>query len=336
MPPDEKKQVIEKVFENIDDDVNYNVALFLAYRMNIEYEIIPLVKKLGEPLLSEYADFKYDNIRKLLEDWRGNIDKRIEKIYSVPQNEEIPRMRKKKMEELEEQEAENEEVERNVDRDEEIRATNRDVLKVGRFVDFMGNILKNYSGKMENTPREEGIDFIFNAALRIIGSLCNYSMYLVDNLIQLVDAKIKEGDETDIAFKSHFAEIIKASFAKSLFSFIEANLMAVAGSMESDILKENISAYCNTHTSEFTKMAKIEYLIRISATRLPVSEINNLFKGREPLSDISQRILKDNIYRYLTNYQYETQDRQAVCSILEFSSSAVLLEEKKQTALSGR
>lgn len=57
---------------------------------------------------------------------------------------------------------------------------------------------------------------------------------------------------------------------------------------------------------------------------------------REPLSDISQRILKDNIYRYLTNYQYETQDRQAVCSILKFSSSAVLLEEKKQTALSGR
>lgn len=74
--PEEKNQVIKNVFENIDDDVNYNIALFLAYKMNIEYQIIPLVKEFGEPLLKQYQDFKYDNIRKLIEEWGGDIEKK--------------------------------------------------------------------------------------------------------------------------------------------------------------------------------------------------------------------------------------------------------------------
>ena len=45
LPPSEKDQVIKNVFENINDDVNYNIALFLAYKMNIEYQIIPLESK---------------------------------------------------------------------------------------------------------------------------------------------------------------------------------------------------------------------------------------------------------------------------------------------------
>lgn len=328
LPPDEKEQIISKVFENIDDNTNYNVALFLAYKLNIEYQIIPLVKKYGEPLLSMYRDFKYDNIRKLIEEWGGDIEKKVERMYNVPQNEEIPIIREKEMEKLEEME-EGEDS----STDAEVRRTNTDVLKMGRYIDFMGNILKNYSGKMENEPREEGIDFIFKSVSKVIGSLCNFSMYMVDKLIQLMEEKIKDGDEEDIELKCQFTEAIKGAFAQILFAFIEANLMGLTGSIDSDTLKENIASYCSTHDSEFVKMARLEYLIRISSVKLPVNEINVLFKGKECLSEISQNILKDNIFRYLTSYQYDVHDRQAVCSILGFSSKEIFIQEKKLAVL---
>lgn len=214
------------------------------------------------------------------------------------------------------------------------KKTNSDVLKMGRYIDFMGNILKNYSGKMENETREEAIDFIFKSVSRVIGSLCNFSMYIVDKIIQMIEGKIKEGDEEEIKLKSEYVETIKTSLAEVLYTFIEANLMAVASSLESDILRENIASYCEMHSSEFVKMARLEYLIRISSTRLPVDEINRLFKGKECLSEISQGILKDNIYRYLSNFQYDVKDRQMVCSCLGFDSKNLLIQEQKIAALS--
>lgn len=334
LSPTEKDKVIKNVFENINDDVNYNIALFLAYKMNIEYEIIPLVKEFGEPLLKEYEDFKYDNIRKLIEDWGGDIEKKVERIYNVPQNEEIPIIRDQKMKELEEQDAKRDIDQENDKTDEEVRKTNTDVLKIGRYIDFVGNILKNYSGKMENAPREEGIDFIFRSASKVIGSLCNFSMHIVNKLIKMIEEKIKEGDEEDIKFKSEFTETIKASFAHILFTFIEANLTGVAGSLDSDILKENIASYCELNNSEFVKMARLEYLIRISSIKLPIDEINMLFKGKECLSEISQNILKDNIYKYLVSFQYDVKDRQKVCETLRFNSKDLLIQEQKMAALS--
>lgn len=329
LPPDQKGQVIGNVFQNMDDNVNYNVALFLAYKLNIEYQIIPLVKEYGEPLLHQYCDFQYDNIKKLIEEWGGDIEKKVDRIYNVPQNEEIPQLRKRKLEKLEEIEECNEDTVT----DAEVRRTNSDVLKMSRYIDFMGNILKNYSGKMENESREEGIDFIFKSVSKIIGSLCNFSMYMVDNIIQMVEEKIQEGDEEDIEFKSQFTAAIKGAFAQILFTFIEAHLMGLAGSIDSDTLKENIASYCSTHDSEFTKMVRIEYLIRISSIKLPVNEINALFTGKGCLSEISKNILKDNIYRYLTSYQYDVHDRQAVCSVLGFKSKDLLIQERKLAVL---
>ena len=76
-------------------------------------------------------------------------------------------------------------------------------------------------------------------------------------------------------------------------------------------------------------MTRVEYLIRIAATHLPVSDIKDLYSGKNCLEDISQNIFKNNIYRYLSNYQFDNKDRQAVCSLLEFSIKDILLDEQK-------
>lgn len=149
----------------------------------------------------------------------------------------------------------------------------------------------------------------------------------------MMEEKIKEGDEKEFKLKSKYTEVIKATFVEILFTFIEANLTGVASSLDSDILKENIASYCEKYNSEFVKMARVEYLIRVSSTKLPVNDIIALFKGKERLSEISQRILKDNIYRYLTSYQYDVKDRQMVCSHLGFNTKNLLIQEQKLDTL---
>lgn len=85
--------------------------------------------------------------------------------------------------------------------------------------------------------------------------------------------------------------------------------------------------------TEFVKMTRLEYLLRIANTRLPVSEINELFKGKDCLAEVSQSILKYNISRYLSSYQFDDNDRRKVCTILKFKIKDVLIEEQRMITL---
>ncbi len=53
----------------------------------------------------------------------------------------------------------------------------------------MGDMLKNYAGEMENQLREETINLMFRVVLKIVGSFCKKSVYLVDRLIGMVEEK---------------------------------------------------------------------------------------------------------------------------------------------------
>ena len=81
-------------------------------------------------------------------------------------------------------------------------------------------------------------------------------------------------------------------------------------------------------------MARLEYLIRISLEKLPVDEIDKLFKGKDCLSQISKIIMKDNIYKYLSTFKYDVRDRQRVCSTLSFKSKDLFIQEQKSAMLS--
>ena len=114
------------------------------------------------------------------------------------------------------------------------------------------------------------------------------------------------------------------------------NITYLANSLASDVIKENINTYSNVMNTEFVKMTRLEYLLRTANTRLPISEIHELFKGKNCLDDISQNILKNNIYRYLSSYQFDDNDRRKVCSILEFNIKDILIEEQRLITLKNK
>ena len=338
LPYDKKNVTIKNVFANIDKDINYNIALFLAYNLNKEFEVLPMIKELESELLADFKDFKYEDLKPLIEEWGGNIEKQVERIYTIPENENIPIIREKEFEKQEELEQEKEEAETTskIPSDEDVIRLNEDVAKLSRIVDFMGDMLKNYAGEMENQLREEAIDVMFRAVLKIVGSFCEMFVYLVDKLINMVEEKIKEGTEDEIHAKSDFIEVIKYLFSQVWFQFISLNITYLANRLASDVIKENINTYSNRINSEFVKMTRLEYLLRIANTRLPVSEISELFKGRECLADISQNILKSNISRYLSSYQFDDNDRRKVCTLLKFNIKDVLIDEQKLIVLKSK
>ena len=43
--PEERHNTINNIFKNLYTSVNYNIALFLAYKLNFEYDILPLLKR---------------------------------------------------------------------------------------------------------------------------------------------------------------------------------------------------------------------------------------------------------------------------------------------------
>ena len=340
----QKEAVTKEIFSSLDRDLNYNVALFLTYSMSIEHDVIPIVKELEEGLLEEYKDFKYEDIKELIKKWGNDIEKRIEKKFTVPENENIPTLQKQRMQKEEEAESESleeekkdpeeiEEEESKVPTEEEVREISENVNKIGRLVDFMGNVLRNYSGGMEDVPREEMIDLMFKSVVKIIGSFCSVPMFVVEKLIEMLEKKIEEGDEESIEIKKDFVDLIKYTFAEIWTQFVSANIMALSGSLECDSLKENMDNYCANNNTDFVKMTRVEFLIRIASTRLPVTEIDKLFNGKHSIDNASQNLMKNNIYRYLSNYQYNNDDRRAVCSLLGFNIKDVLVEEQKRIAM---
>ena len=64
LPPDMKMQK-QKIFEDLSKELNFNIALFLAYDMSAEYEILPLIQAVCKELLVEYQNFEYDINQKI-------------------------------------------------------------------------------------------------------------------------------------------------------------------------------------------------------------------------------------------------------------------------------
>ena len=81
-------------------------------------------------------------------------------------------------------------------------------------------------------------------------------------------------------------------------------------------------------------MTSIDYLIRTQNGHLPVKDIEECTKGKNKLDTFSLSILSQNIATYLKNYQYNINDKKAVCSLLKFNIKDIFIDEQKNKSIS--
>lgn len=335
LPQDEKEAFIKDIISDLSLDLNYNIALFMAFRMNTEYSILPAIKGQSEQLLKEFKDFKYEDQKELLSKVNANVMDKVNLIYQIPENEVIPEIQKKRrihQDDLDQIEFEGKEA---LKETEERAKRNFDVIfknfaKLLRLIQFSGDVLKNYSTKIKNDPRHEMIEIMGASNLKLIGFLCDMVSIETDKIIELVETRAKMEAEDGQLNKQALIQLISDYIGILWTQFIEINVDNLAICLDCDLLKDDVLQYKTKMDSNFFDMVYIEYLLEISDGRLPVTEIKNSITGKKKMDSFSRKILEHIIAGYLMNNQYDQNDKASVCEMLHFDYKKMYIEEKKR------
>ena len=151
--------------------------------------------------------------------------------------------------------------------------------------------------------------------------------------ISLKKEKAKE-DQEEIAAKSQFKMKINEFLSQFWGAFVGATVCNLGYSLQSDRIVDEIIDVRTEKNCTFFRMASIDYLIRTQNGHLPVKDIEECIKGKNKLDTFSRSILSQNVAVYLRNYQYDVNDKKAVCSLLNFNIKDIFIDEQKNKLIS--
>ena len=332
--PTEKSIKVKEIFSDLSKELNFNLALFLAYDMNVQYEILPQIKDVCKSLLVEYKDFNYSKQRELLDKLEYNINQKVDKIFNIPKNADIPRLQIAKALKQDELESELDNVsdkEKDQYSDDELEKISIEFTKTIRTIEFLGDILKNYSSSIKRIPRIEIIELMYEASMKLMGALYYSLEGMADTIIEIVDEKAKEDDE-EIAAKSQFKQKIQEFLSQFWSAFVSVNVSNLGYSLQSDRIVDEVLDVKSRKQCTFFRLVCIDYLIRTQNGHLPVKEIEECLRGKNKIDIFSKNILSNNVASFLKNYQFNIGEKKAVCSLLEFNIKDILLDEQKNKA----
>ena len=98
LSPEEKTIKIHEILSDLSNEINYNIALFMAYSMNTEHVILPIVREIEKELLKGFDGTKYEECCKLIGNVNDSILQRINEIYEIPEHIEIPELQERLIE----------------------------------------------------------------------------------------------------------------------------------------------------------------------------------------------------------------------------------------------
>lgn len=344
MSPDEKDKKIFEIMSDLSNETNYNIALFIAYSVNTEYEVLPKIQDIESRLLPDFEKFRYEDQQRLLEKINDSILKKVDAIYKIPDNSQISKIQEEKslrqdeydeiISEMEQSDDANTEQIDNTDTEiESLNIVSTDFSKLLRLIEFQGDILKNYASKIKNTPRKQIIENMGASNLKLMGFLCDWMSMEIDKIIKIVERKAKEENKDKSPEKEFLIYLIKDFIGFMWSDFVELNVNNLAYCWDCDALENDISEYKEKMQSAFFDMVNIEYKMKISDDKLPVSDIERCLSGKRKLGSFSKKIMKKIVASYLSTYQYDSTDKERVCSLLGYDYKKLYIKEQKEKML---
>lgn len=317
--PKEKEKIIEDLLTDLTKELNYNIVLFLAFGSNIEFDILPKIYHAAENVLPEYKNFKYEEQYKMVKNLEKNLETKVDHIFEIPQNKDISEIQKRNayISDMIEEQIEKDESD---DVIEQMDKMTLDLIQLMRLNELLGDIIRNYAGKLRKIPRKQIIDTMNNTVMKSMGKMVESMEFITGKIMKLTEDEQKENNNDDLLLKSDFLIEIKNVLYQLWKGFITSNIILLAERLGSDRIKKEISEYMDAADSEFWRMVNVTYLINIqNGGILPVKEIDSCIHGNHSLTDFSQQILKTIVARSLCSYQFEVGSKQAVCDLLEFN-----------------
>lgn len=329
--PEEKANIIEDLLNDVSKETNYNIALFLAFGANVEYDILPKIIKATEKILPECKEFKYEDQYEMVKELEKDIEIKVDNIFAVPQNKNISEIQKRNAiisDMIEEQ------IEKDESNDvvEEMDKMTLELIQLMRLMELLGDIIKNYAGKLKRNPRMTIIDEMYKAVMKTMGKMATSMEFVIGKIMKMAEEKQKD-DENEYLIKSEFIIELKNLFYQLWRSFVTANVRILANRLECDRITKEVMDYNDEIDSEFFKMVTIEFLISTQNGNLPIKEISACFEGKKALGKFSQYIMKEIIARDLCSYQFEPNSKQSVCDLLGFNIKDFRIETQKNLML---
>lgn len=100
----------------------------------------------------------------------------MEQIFNIPKNVNIPKIQEETA--LKQYEVEMDEVNQQSEKDEEMLEKEAELDKMSleftktiRIIEFLGDILKNYSSSIKRKPRIEIINLMYDSSMKLMGAL---------------------------------------------------------------------------------------------------------------------------------------------------------------------
>lgn len=336
LPPNQKSEIIKTIFSDLSKEINFNIALFLAYDMNIEFEVLPQIQKISKEILSKYENFEYNQQSNLIKEIQYDVDRKVDEILDIPKNIDIPKIQEKKallqdvIEVTEEDGLEDFNEDKNID--EALEEIFIEVNKISKIIEFSGDILKNYSSSIRRLPRIEIIKLMYKSSLKLIGAFYYLVKEMLDPIIEMLDERVKESKE-EIALKSELKKEVNEFLNRFWSAFLGLTVTNWGYYLQSGRIINEILDIRSNLGCTFFKLTSIDYLIRTQNGRLPIKEIQECIQGQNKLDTFSLNILKQNVALFLKNYQYNEKDKQKICSLLHFNIKDVFIEEQKSNSL---
>lgn len=329
--PRDRDKIIENLLSDVSKEVNYNILLFLAFGANVEYEILPKIIEASEKILPECKDFKYEQQYEMVKELEKDIETKVDDIFAVPKNKNISEIQERNaiIADMIEEQIEKDES-NNVA--EEMDKMTLELIQLMRLTELLGDIIKNYAGKLKRKPRMIIIDEMHKAVMKTMGKMVTSMEFIIGKIMKLIEEKQKEGDN-EYLIKSDFIVELKNLFYQLWKTFVIGNVRILANRLECDRITKEILEFNDELDSEFFRMVSIEFLINTQNGNLPVKEIDSCFRGKRTLGKFSQYVMKEIIARDLCSYQFEPNSKQAVCDLLGFNIKDFRIEMQKNLNL---
>ena len=138
---------------------------------------------------------------------------------NIPKIQEEKALKQYEVEELDDTKMQSGKDEEMLEKETELDKMTLEFTKTIRIIEFLGDILKNYSSSIKRKPRIEIIKLMYNSSMKLMGALYESLNGMIDSIIEIVDEQAKE-DKEEIAAKSQFKMKINEFLSKFWGAFV--------------------------------------------------------------------------------------------------------------------
>jgi len=316
----EGKAIIKKLFEQVHDEKNASILVFVTHHSNdisfIEESLINsmIVLDKTKPITLEKNDPFYETIKGLADDVKNDV---------LDTHKKARQERDKQLQRSDESEREMVEIEREMKSQSEANAETMEEAKQMilpfqqsfRSIEIVGQIIRNRKGSLPKDQLQDMIREIFTTGFRTVGFMSELISSSKDEIINSMLQELDEEEKTKQELEARVNEIIQLFCLQTCLS-VFSKLMHSVGNKDLKELYNRTANEMNTPAAKLVSFSINSYYGTFSINEL--KEIEKELRGNV----VALNILKARVKSYVYNRNLDFRMKQQIAEVLHMTLGA--------------